>query len=65
MLVLPIDDALGRRCGELLAKAKTSDPIDAAVVLIARDGETVVTSDKDDIEHLARVAKRRIRVVAC
>lgn len=63
--IVPIDDDLGRRCGELLGKARTSDPIDAAVVLIASDGEAVVTSDPEDILHLARVARRRILVVRC
>ena len=61
--IIDLDDDLGRRCGELLGKAGTADPIDAAVVLIASDGESVVTSDPDDIAHLARVARRKILVV--
>ena len=64
-MIVPLDDDIGRRAGELLGKAKTADPIDAAVVLIARDGEAVATGDADDIRHLARVAQRRIVVVAC
>lgn len=63
--IVPIDDELGRRCGELLGKARTSDPIDAAVVLIAADGEPIVTSDPEDILHLARAAGRRVIVVRC
>ena len=63
--VVSIDDDLGRRCGELLGKARTSDPIDAAVVLIATEGESVVTSDPDDILQLARAARRRIHVIRC
>ena len=63
--IVSIDDDLGRRCGELLGTARASDPIDAAVVLIATDGEPVVTSDPDDILHLARFAKRRILVIRC
>ena len=63
--IAAIDDELGRRCGGLLGKAGTRDPIDAAVVLIASDGESVVTSDPDDIAHLARVARRKIVVVRC
>ncbi|HEY6180154.1 MAG TPA: hypothetical protein VIX73_37190 [Kofleriaceae bacterium] len=65
MEVVTIDDDLGRRCGELLGKASTTDPIDAAVVLIATEGETVMTSDPDDIGHLARAARRRLLVVRC
>jgi predicted nucleic acid-binding protein len=63
--IVSIDDHLGRRCGELLGKAKMTDPIDAAVVLIASDGELVVTSDPDDILHLARFANRTIVVIRC
>ena len=63
--VVAIDDDLGRRCGELLGKARTSDPIDAAVVLIASDSEAVVTSDPGDIGHLARAARRRLLIVRC
>lgn len=63
--IVPIDDELGRRCGELLGKAKTRDPIDAAVVLLAADGEAIVTSDFEDILHLARVAGRRVVIIRC
>jgi predicted nucleic acid-binding protein len=63
--IISIDDDLGRRCGELLGKARTSDPIAAAVVLIASAGESVVTSDPDDIDHLARIAGRKLLVVDC
>lgn len=63
--IVAIDDSLGRRSGELLGKAGTSDPIDAAVVLIATDGESVVTSDPEDILDLARCAQRRLLVIRC
>ncbi len=63
--VMTIDDDLGRRSGELLGKARTSDPIDAAVVLIATDGEAIVTSDPDDLGHLARTAGRTVVIVRC
>jgi predicted nucleic acid-binding protein len=63
--VIPIDAELGRRCGELLGKSRTSDPIDAAVVLMARPQETIVTSDPDEIRQLARVAKRDVVIVGC
>jgi predicted nucleic acid-binding protein len=63
--IVSIDGDLGRRCGELLGKARTTDPIDAAVVLIATDGESIVTSDPDDIRHLAGCARRRILVIRC
>jgi len=63
--VVAIDDHIGRRCGELIGKAKTSDPIDAAVVVLAHDGEPIITSDPDDLRHLVRVAKRSLPIVGC
>lgn len=63
--IVPIDADLGRRCGALLGKAGSTDPIDAAVVLIASEGDTVVTSDPGDIAHLAHHAQRRLAIVRC
>jgi predicted nucleic acid-binding protein len=63
--VVQIDEDLGRKAGELVGRARTSDPIDAAVVLIAGDREVVLTSDPHDIRHLARAAKRDVIVVHC
>jgi predicted nucleic acid-binding protein len=63
--VVPIDDALGRRSGELLGATGTSDPIDAAVVLIARDGEAVMTGDPADLRRLAQAAGRSAIIVTC
>jgi hypothetical protein len=51
--VRSLDDALGRAAGELLAVAKKSDVIDAALVLLAEQGDSIVTSDPRDIEPLA------------
>jgi hypothetical protein len=34
-------------------------------VLIARDGEAIVTSDAKDLRYLARIAKRRVIIVQC
>ncbi len=46
------DEAAARRAGELLAKTKTADVVDALVVGLVRDGDTIVTSDPDDIGTL-------------
>ena len=54
--VRAIDEALGKRSGELLARAKKSDLIDAALVLLSVDGDTIVTSDPGDLAPLARAA---------
>ena len=54
------DDA--RRVGALLARSNTSDVVDAHLVAIAeRNNALVVTSDGDDIAHLASHADTRVR----
>ena len=61
--VQPLDLALGRRAGELLRVAKTSDVIDAAVVLLAEDSDQVLTSDPDDLTALAAAAGTHVELV--
>lgn len=48
-----VDEALGMRAGTLLAEAGTADVIDAAVVLLAYDGDEILTSDPHDLAVLA------------
>jgi hypothetical protein len=62
--VRALDEDLGKRAGELLAKAKKSDVVDAALVLLASDGDAIVTSDEADLEQLARAAGRLIDLIA-
>mgnify|MGYP000577796180 CR=1 FL=1 len=54
--VAPLDEALGRRAGVLLGAARRADVIDAAVVLLAHDGDEIITSDPDDLVALAHAA---------
>lgn len=61
--VRPLDDALGRAAGELLAVSKRADVIDAALVLLASDGDEILTSDPDDIEALAAASGRHVEVI--
>ena len=61
--VRPIDEPLGRAAGELLARARRRDVIDAALVLLADDGDQIVTSDLDDIEPLAAASGRHVELV--
>jgi predicted nucleic acid-binding protein len=61
--VRPLDAALGRAAGELLARAGTRDVIDAALVLLAADGDDIVTSDCRDIEPLAALAGRHVELL--
>ena len=61
--VRSLDEDLGRRAGELLARSKKSDVIDGALVLLAYDGDTIVTSDIGDIQTLARAAGRFVDLI--
>lgn len=61
--VLPLDNQLGRAAGELLSVARTTDVIDAALVLLASDGDQIVTGDLDDIEHLASASHRHVELI--
>jgi hypothetical protein len=57
-----LDSQRARDCGTLLARGETQDIVDAAVSLLADDGDTILTSDPHDIEHLLDAAKTRARV---
>ena len=61
--VRPLDEALGKRVGVLLAKTGTADVVDAAVVLLADDGDEILTSDTDDLRALAENAGRHVELV--
>ena len=61
--IVTVEDQLGRNCGVLLGKAGMSDPIDAAVVLIAESGDRIVTSDPDDIRRLVEAAARPMTLI--
>ena len=56
VLVMPIDDRLGRRAGGLLARSGQSDAIDAVVTCLAADGNDILTSDPGDLRELAEAA---------
>src|SRR5438105_3233092 len=43
--VRPLSEDLGKQAGELLVRARKSDVIDAAIVLLASDGDAIVPSD--------------------
>lgn len=57
-----LDPGAARACGLMLADAHTNDIADAAIVLVAEDGDTVLTSDPKDIEHLLETAGTRARI---
>jgi hypothetical protein len=61
--IVPLDDAFGRRAGILLGRARKTDVVDAAVVLLAADGDTILTSDPDDLKALAAAAATHVDIV--
>lgn len=62
--VVPLDEELGRRAGALLARARKADVVDAALVLLAADGDWLLTSDPHDLRTLAAAAGVQVDVVA-
>ena len=61
--VRPLDDSLGRAAGELLEATRRADVIDAAVVLLAEDGDQILTSDPEDLAPLAAASGRHVDIV--
>jgi len=61
--VAALDDELGRQAGMLLGQTRTFDVIDAALALLATDGDEILTSDVRDLSRLALVARRHVDVV--
>ena len=59
----PFDVELGKRAGLLLGQARTTDAIDAAVVLLAVDGDSILTSDPRDLRRLASVARVKVTLI--
>jgi hypothetical protein len=49
-----VDLTTARQAGELLARAGTTDVVDAFIALLARPGDHVLTSDAGDIQVLLR-----------
>jgi len=61
--VRPLDEPLGRGAGELLGGTHGADVIDAALVLLANDGDQIATSDPDDLAELAAVSGRHVELI--
>jgi hypothetical protein len=61
--IRPLDENLGRAAGDLLARSGSADVIDAALVLLADDGDDIVTSDPEDIEPLAAQLGRHVELI--
>jgi hypothetical protein len=48
--------------GLLLAKARTTDVVDAHLIAGTNDDDTVITSDPGDLRHLAAALNRRLHI---
>ncbi len=58
-----LDEELGRAAGSLLANVRMTDVLDAAIVLLAEDGDQIVTSDPNDLEALAAASGRHVELI--
>jgi hypothetical protein len=61
--IASLDAALGQRAGVLLGRSRRPDVIDAALVLLAADGDILLTSDADDLAPLAAAAGVHVDIV--
>jgi hypothetical protein len=61
--VRAIDAELGRQAGVLLGRARRSDVIDAALIVIAQDGDEIFTGDEGDLRHLVDVAGKVLDLI--
>lgn len=52
VLVEPLSPEMGMAAGLLLEATRTSDVHDAAVALLCREGDVLLTSDVDDLTAL-------------
>jgi hypothetical protein len=60
-----LDPDASRAIGELCARARTDDVVDAHVALLIRDGDVVLSSDQGDLKHLLRVYGVKAEVAPC
>lgn len=61
--VVPVDERRAREAGVLLGRSRTSDPVDASLVLLAQTRDRILTSDPDDMRRLAAAAGVKVGVV--
>jgi predicted nucleic acid-binding protein len=62
--ILPTDEDIAKRAGELLGLSRTSDAVDAIVVAVAvKLAATVVTSDPKDLQVLGDAARFHLGLV--
>jgi len=57
------DEVAAKAAGVLLARTRTSDVVDALLVGLAHDGDTILTADVHDIELLVTARGVRATVI--
>src|SRR5713101_1586723 len=57
-----LDRSTGKRVGEVLARSRTSDVVDGHLGFIVSQGDTVFTSDNEDIKRILRARGVRATV---
>ncbi|MEY4543934.1 MAG: hypothetical protein RL685_129 [Pseudomonadota bacterium] len=63
--VVALDEAAAHRVGALLGKSRTTDIVDAAVVVLAIERSAdVQTGDPEDIRRLSGAARARLRILS-
>ena len=62
--IVPLDFEAALRVGLLLAATRTTDVVDAHVIVCATDGDWVVTTDPIDLARLAKAANKQLRLIA-
>lgn len=62
--IRPLDDALGRRAGMLLGESQTSDVVDAALALLASDGDELLTTDHEALVPLVEATGKHVDIIA-
>jgi len=62
-VVVHLDAELGCASGALLARTGGDDVLDAALVLLAHDGDAILTSDADELAVLTAAAGRHVDVI--
>lgn len=62
--IASLDETLGRSAGILLGRSRMRDVVDAALVLLAEDGDLLLTSDPTDLEPLAAAARLHVDIVS-
>jgi len=62
--VTKIDEPVAHQAGHLLAASRSTDVVDATVVVVAAEqAAPIITGDVDDLERLARAGRLRVEVL--